>query len=261
MTSTKIAAVIPARMGSSRFPGKPLLEIAGLPMVEHVRRRALMSGTFSDVVVATCDAEIQQAIEGFGGRVIMTKASHPGATDRVAEAVSHLSCTHVVNVQGDEVLVLPEDLRTITQTIAAAPDAPAWNAIAPIASAKELADRSIVKCIASCGNRILYCSRDFSRLPFKNQGFDPVHIILGLVAFRRDFLTTFCQLPRTAAETLESIDQNRIIEHDHDLRGILLSRGYPGINEPREAEQVNRLLKEDELQQAVLQQLLAIKAA
>ncbi|MDP3768387.1 MAG: NTP transferase domain-containing protein, partial [Dehalococcoidia bacterium] len=110
MATTKIAAIIPARMASSRFPGKPLLDVRGLPMVEHVRRRAELCGRFSDVVVATCDWEIAAAVERFGGRCVMTSASHPGATDRVAEAAAALDCTHVVNVQGDELLILPEDL-------------------------------------------------------------------------------------------------------------------------------------------------------
>ena len=106
----RVAAIIPARMASSRLPGKPLLDIAGLPMIEHVRRRARRCRRFVEVVVATCDQEIAQAVKRYGGDVIMTSATHPAASDRVAEAMRHLDCTHVVNVQGDEILVLPEDL-------------------------------------------------------------------------------------------------------------------------------------------------------
>ena len=103
MTDIKIAAVIPARMASIRFPGKPLIEIQGLPMIEHVRRRALLCGGFSEVLVATCDTEILEAVETFGGRVIMTSKEHIMASDRVAEAALNLDCTHVINVQGDEI--------------------------------------------------------------------------------------------------------------------------------------------------------------
>ncbi len=102
VASVRIAAVIPARMRSSRFPGKALLSVRGLPMIEHVRRRTLLSGVFSEVVVATCDREIADVIVGYGGRVIMPAPTHPGALGRVAEAIEQLEATHVVNVQGDE---------------------------------------------------------------------------------------------------------------------------------------------------------------
>ena len=110
MTSIKIAAIIPARMASTRHPGKPLIEIQDLPMIEHVRRRALLCGGFSEVVVATCDTEIVEVVETFGGKIIMTSKEHIMASDRVAEAARNLDCTHVINVQGDEILVRPDDL-------------------------------------------------------------------------------------------------------------------------------------------------------
>ena len=97
-------------MASNRYPGKPLIKIENLPMIEHVRRRTLMCEEFSDVVVATCDLEIQKTVEAFSGDVIMTSNDHIMASDRVAEAVEHLDCTHVINVQGDEILILPEVL-------------------------------------------------------------------------------------------------------------------------------------------------------
>ncbi len=103
MNKVEIVAIIPTRMDSSRYPGKPLIEIEGLPMIEHVRRRALLCSGFSHVVVATCDPVIRKTVEKFGGTVIMTSNKHIMASDRVAEATEHLDCTHVVNVQGDEI--------------------------------------------------------------------------------------------------------------------------------------------------------------
>ena len=140
MSQVKVAAVIPARMGSTRYPGKPLIEIEGLPMVEHVRRRVLLSDVFSDVVVATCDNVIKESIEGFGGTVIMTSEQHIMASDRVAEAVKVLDCTHVVNVQGDEILVLPDDLSTMASVIKENPDVEYWNATAPVEIEAEIND-------------------------------------------------------------------------------------------------------------------------
>src|SRR5688572_2197960 len=125
----RAAAIIPARMGSTRFPGKPLLDFRGVPMVEHVRRRAVLAGVFSDVVVATCDEPIAEAVKKYGGRVIMTADTHVAATDRVAEAMQHIDCTHVVNLQGDEILVLPEDLSRLVKTIESRSGVSAFNAI------------------------------------------------------------------------------------------------------------------------------------
>ena len=253
----RVVAIIPARMASSRLPGKPLLEIAGLPMVEHVRRRALLCRRFAEVVVATCDREIAQTVEGFGGRVLMTAPTHPAATDRVAEAMQHLTCTHVVNVQGDEPLVLPGDLARFVDAIMSAPEVPAWNAVAPLEEPGELSDPSVVKCAVSGSGRVLFCSRDFSRLPLAaGERFAPLRRIVGILGYRRDFLARYGRLARTPLEQAEGIDQSRILEHDIELRGVEFSRGYPGINEPREVALVERMFEEDSAQQAIVQELL-----
>lgn len=258
MKPTRVAAVIPARMASSRFPGKPLLKVHGFPMVEHVRRRALLCGRFSDVVVATCDREIQETVLGYGGKVVMTSPDHPAATDRVAEAVQSLDCTHVVNVQGDEILVLPEDLKRMVRAIEENPSAPAWNAVATLEEIGELADPSVVKCVVSSSGRILLCSRNFSALGKKlKTPWNPIRRILGILAYRRDFLERYLTLKRTPLETAESIDQSRIIEHDVPLLSVPFIRGYVGINEQREVDVVQACLNEDPHQRAVLQELLA----
>lgn len=254
----RVAAVIPARMASSRFPGKPLLNIRGLPMIEHVRRRALLCARFSEVAVATCDKEISQAVEGYGGRCIMTAATHPGASDRVAEAARSLDCTHVVNVQGDEILVLPEELEKLVRAIEKEPDVPVWNAVAPITSAEELADRCVVKAAVSLSGRIMFCARDFSSLAGKlGPGFEPMRRILGILAFTREFLERYGSLPRTPLEKAEGIDESRTLEHDFMLRGVDFRKGYPGINEPRELELVERCFAEDPAQQALLRRILS----
>jgi len=260
MSDVRVTAIIPARMGSTRFPGKPLLQVHGLPMVEHVRRRALLCHGFSDVVVATCDEEIRRAVEGFGGRVVWTKATHPGATDRVAEAASMIDCTHVVNVQGDEILVLPEDLDRMVLAIQSRPQGPAWNALAPVESSADLAARSIVKCVVSNSSRVLYCSRDFSRLPVRSP-YDPVRVILGILAYERGFLLRLSGLSRTPGELAESIDQNRIVEHDVELWGVSFSKAYPGINEPAEVSIVERILDQDARQKEILEQIIRPAAA
>jgi 3-deoxy-manno-octulosonate cytidylyltransferase (CMP-KDO synthetase) len=246
--------VIPARMGSSRFPGKSLLVVRGLPMVEHVRRRAVLSGAFSEVVVATCDREIADAVEGYGGRVLMTSASHPGALDRVAEAMRQLDCTHVVNVQGDEILVLPSDLRRVVEAVQREPAVEAWNAAAKLEHSDELGDPSIVKLLVSRTGRVLFCTRRYERAPDDPSG-EAVYKSIGIMAFTRAFLERFVRLPRTPLERSGGMDQLRIVEHDLTLRTVLLARGYPTINEPREVALVEASLATDHEQQAVLEQL------
>ena len=257
METVRVAAIIPARMASSRFPGKPLLELHGLPMIEHVRRRALLCRDFSEVVVATCDLEIARVVEGYGGRCVMTSPAHNAATDRVAEAARRLSCTHVVNVQGDEVLVLPADLEKFVEAITAEPSIPAWNALARIGHPSELGDRSVVKCVISVSGRILFCSREFSALARVCDGdHEPIRKILGILGYRRDFLERYSTLVRTPLEEAESIDQSRVLEHDVILKGVEFNAGYPGINEPREVAVVEQNFDGDPAQHAVLQEIL-----
>jgi len=255
MKEVKVAAIIPARMASSRYPGKPLIEIEGLPMIEHVRRRTIMCPGFSDVVVATCDKEIFDVVKGYNGNVMMTSEDHIMATDRVAEAAETLDCSHVVNVQGDEILILPDDLSMMVETITSYPENSYWNAISKIENDKELADSSIVKCIITTQKKIMYCSRDFSSL-YLNSSFEPVRKVLGILGYTRDSLLSYASLPRTPLETSQSIDQSRIIENDFDLFSVLFSDGYPGINEPREAEVVKEILRTNRKQKEVLKQIL-----
>ena len=161
MNEVQIAAIIPARMASSRYPGKPLIEIEGLPMIEHVRRRALMCKEFSDVLVATCDLEIQDAVESFGGTVVMTADTHEVATERIVEAVQSVDCTHVVNVQGDEILILPSDLRLMVDAIEDQPDGDVWNAVGKVTSINDLKDPAIVNSAVTKDGFIIFFSRDF----------------------------------------------------------------------------------------------------
>lgn len=257
MSLVRIAAIIPARMNSRRFPGKPLVPVQGLPMIEHVRRRAQMCRGFSEVWVATCDRQVAEAVEADGGQVVMTSPEHPAATDRVAEAATGLNCTHVVNIQGDEILVLPSDLDRMVAAIRKNPDGPAWNATAGLGSGDQLADPSVVKCVLSRGGRILFCSRDFSRLPLESKnGWEPVGQILGILGYRKDFLARYPSLPRTPLECAESIDQSRILEHDLPLYAVPFSFGYPGINAPGDLQAVLRYLEQEGLQQNILQEML-----
>ena len=257
MKKVKIAAIIPARIASTRYPGKPLIEIHGLPMIEHVRRRVLLCEGFSDVVVATCDTEIQETVENFKGRVVMTSKNHIMASDRVAEVALNLDCTHVINVQGDEILVMPDDLSNMVESIHANPDGQYWNAIARIEKPTELSDTAIVKCVISTTGRILYCARDFSHLNL-NTTFEPVRKILGVLGYTRESLFAFSRLNRTPLETTQSIDQSRIIEHEIPLLAVPFEKGYPGINDSREEQMVRKIFQTDPMQRSILKEISSL---
>ena len=253
----RMAAVIPARMGSSRFPGKALLSVRGLPMIEHVRRRTVLSGVFSDVVVATCDQEIAQVVTRYGGRVLMTSPDHPGALDRVAEAMRSLECTHVMNVQGDEILVMPDDLRRMVDVVTRQPEILAWNAASTLEAAWELSDPSIVKLFISKTGRVLFCARRWPEETFAEPSRTAIVKSIGMMVFAPSFLNQFVGLPRTPLEQATGMDQLRILEHDLVLHTVVFQHGYPTINEPREVAMVEACLSNDPRQQAVLDDVLA----
>jgi 3-deoxy-manno-octulosonate cytidylyltransferase (CMP-KDO synthetase) len=252
----KIVAVIPAHLASVRFPRKILFPIHGLPMIEHVRRRALLSGEISELFVATCDDEIAQTVRGFGGKVVMTANTHTNGTTRVAEAIRGIDCSHVMLLQGDEPLLLPRHLDVFAQAIAAEPALDAWNATGPIEQPDELDRHSFVKCAVSKTGRVLYC---FRRSPGystfeKQQTF--VRKILGIIAYRRDFLLELTKLPPATIEQAEFIEQMRILENGFELRSVPVEPSLPSINEPHEADVVVNYLHDNSEQRELLVRIL-----
>ena len=252
----KIVAVIPAHLASVRFPGKILFQFHGLPMIEHVRRRALLSKAVSEVYVATCDEEIAATIRGFGGKVIMTANTHTNGTTRVAEAVKNIDCTHVMLLQGDEPLLLPRHIDSFASAMESDLNGNAWNATGPIEHEEELDRNSFVKCVVGLNDRILYC---FRRTPCYSsydvqQTF--VRKILGIIAYRKEFLLQRTELPALAIEQAEFIEQMRIIEHGYTIRSVQVSPSLPSVNEPSEADIVLDYIQHNDEQRALLELVL-----
>jgi 3-deoxy-manno-octulosonate cytidylyltransferase (CMP-KDO synthetase) len=256
-SALKIVAVIPAHLASVRFPRKILFPIHGLPMIEHVRRRALLSSKISDLFVATCDDEIARTVIGFGGKVIMTANTHTNGTTRVAEAVEKIDCSHVMLLQGDEPLLLPRHIDVFAEAIAATPSLDAWNATGPIEQPDELDRHSFVKCAVSKTGRVLYC---FRRSPgysvFKTQQ-TFVRKILGIIAYRRDFVLELTKLPPATIEQAEFIEQMRIIENGFGLQSVPVEPSLPSINEPEEANVVLKHLRDNSEQRSLLEKVLS----
>jgi 3-deoxy-manno-octulosonate cytidylyltransferase (CMP-KDO synthetase) len=253
----KIVAIIPARLKSTRFPNKILLPINGLPMIEHVRRRALMCPSLAEVIVATCDREIADVVQANGGRVIMTDDSHLNGTTRVAEAASQVDCSHVLLLQGDEPLLLPRHVEALTKAIAAEAEVNAWNLIGALDSKDELDRHSFVKCAIALPHQVLYCFRrspNFSDFATQ-QNF--VRKMLGIIAYQKDFLLALTSLPATPIENAESIEQMRILENGFSLSYVEVEPTLPSINEPHELQLVIDLLLKDKEQKNLLHLTLA----
>ena len=253
----KIIAVIPAHLASIRFPNKILYKFHGLPMIEHVRRRALMSLLIKDVYVATCDKKIADTVEQFGGKVIITSNKHKNGTTRVAEALAGIDCTHVVLLQGDEPLLLPRHIDKIAKEIKEDPDTVAWNATSPIEKNEELDRNSFVKCLVSELGYILYC---FRRSPCYSdfevqQKF--TRKILGIIAYKKEFLMHLTSLEESPIEKAEYIEQMRIIENNYKLKSVNMNTSLPSVNEPNEALIVLNYIEKSLEQKQILKKILA----
>lgn len=254
----RIAAIIPARLASTRFPNKPLVEVEGLPMIEHVRRRALLCQGFDEVIVATCDADIANVVKKFGGRVVMTSNTHRVATERLVEAMASLNCTHVVNVQGDEMLVLPSDLDRMVAAIHRNPQASIWNAVAPVEDAAELKDASWVKCVLTQNGQVFFCGRDMSYAKTADDGWEPIYKVIGILAYARPFLENFANLSPTPLEKRESVEQLRFLEHGYSIEAVRFEKGYVGVNVPQEMDIVRKAFREDRRQREILKKNLEL---
>ena len=252
----KFIAVIPAHLASVRFPNKILFDFFGLPMIEHVRRRALLSGYLSEVYVATCDKVIADTVSSYDGKVIMTSNKHQNGTSRVAEAVLPYDCSHVLLLQGDEPLLLPRHIDTMIKSIKENQNIDAWNATGEIKTEDELNSHSFVKCAVMKNNNILHCFRRtpyFSNLDIQQRF---VRKILGIVAYRKDFLLHLSKLTETLIESTEYIEQMRIIENGYELHSVAVDPSLPSVNEPHETDIILDFVKNNAEQKTILEKII-----
>ncbi len=250
----KIVAIIPARMGSSRFPGKPLAPILDRPMIEHVYRRTRLCRTLDDVFVATCDDEIYQSVEAFGGKAIMTSASHERASDRVAEAAADMDSDVIVMVQGDEPMTVPEMIdESIAPFVSGNSKVACVNLTTRIISRQEFEDPNSIKVVMDRDGYALYMSRepiptlhlqDFDRIPAFKQ--------VCIIPFTAAALQEFIRLDPTPLDVAESIDMMRFIEHGRRVKMIETSHSTHAVDNPADLELVQELLIKDPLTQKYL---------
>lgn len=236
----KTVAVIPARYASSRFPGKPLVDIAGKTMIEHVYRRTQLAHSISETWVATDDERIRDAVLAFGGRCVMTRSDHPSGTDRIAEAVSQLDVDVIVNVQGDEPLIDPEEIEAVVAPFARHPEVVMTTAATPIRDPRDVMDPGVVKVVLDQRGFALYFSR--LPIPYYRSG-EPGEYLrhLGLYAYRKEFLLTYASLSPTPLEQSERLEQLRVLEHGHRIMVVRTPNNAVAVDTPEDLERVRAL--------------------
>jgi len=236
--------ILPARWGSSRFPGKPLHLIAGKPLIQHVWERCRQCSGLDELFVATDDDRIFAAVQGFGGRAVMTSPDHPTGTDRIAEALRALpEATHIINIQGDEPLIDPALIDELAATMAAEPALDMATAANPIDPADPaVADPNVVKVVTTLDGRALYFSR--SPLPFFRNPVEGLSVLRhkGIYAYRRCFLERFVTWPPSPLERAESLEQLRALENGASIKVIATHDTSPGVDTPAQALEIERLL-------------------
>lgn len=246
--ATRIVVGIPARMGSTRFPGKPLAKILGLPMIEHVYRRTAMCKLVDMVFVATCDEEIRSAVEGFGGNVVMTSPEHQRASDRIAEATEGLEADIVVMVQGDEPMVVPEMIDAAVAPMLENPSIQCVNLAKRISNEEEYHDPNTIKVVMDHRGEALYFSREpIPTSKVSDFGNIPVFKQVCIIPFRRDFLLRYARLEPTALEQAESVDMLRILEHGHGVRLVETDVESHAVDTPADLVMVESLMTQDQL--------------
>lgn len=257
MPKKKVAVVIPARMASSRFPGKPIAKILDLPMIEHVRRRACLSSTVDDVYVATCDDEIFKAVTRHGGHALMTANTHERCTDRVEEAAKALEHDIIVIIQGDEPLFEPVVLEILLEPMQNDDNSYCTNLLSVIRDDEDVSDIDNVKAVLDKKGFIMYFSR--SPIPYlRVRNNCPMYRQTGISAFTKAFLNLYSSLPPTPLEIAESVDFLRILEHGYSIRGVIHMRKTVGVERESDIEIVEKILKEDILQHRIYQRILEL---
>jgi 3-deoxy-D-manno-octulosonate cytidylyltransferase len=235
----RCAIVIPARMASTRFPGKPLCDLRGKPMVQWVFEAAQKSGVGEEIVIATPDQEIFQAAESFGAKAVMTRLDHPSGTDRLAEVAQTVVADFYVNVQGDEPLIDPATIRACAQPLIDDPKVEMASVWSPC-PVDEIENPAVVKVVTGVNGDALYFSR--YAIPYPRNARSLVKKHVGIYTYRRGVLQQFSGWPPSPLELTESLEQLRFLENGVRIRMAEGKGSALAVDTPEQAEEVRRLL-------------------
>lgn len=235
--------VIPARYASVRFPGKPLADLGGKPLVEHVYRRGRMARTLDRLLVATDDERILRAVQDFGGEAVLTSPEHATGTDRLAEVARGHTADLYVNIQGDEPLVDSRDIDALVECLRSEPEVEMATLRRIIEEERDLSSPHVVKVVADASGRALYFSR--SPIPYRREDTGVgVYRHLGLYGYRRDLLLEFARTPSGGLERAEGLEQLRVLEMGRRIRVLDACGVSIGVDVPEDLERVRALLND-----------------
>jgi 3-deoxy-manno-octulosonate cytidylyltransferase (CMP-KDO synthetase) len=245
MSDPKVIVVIPSRYASTRLPGKPLVPLAGKPMVQHVYERAKRAQTVHRVIVATDDQRIMDAVTAFGGEARMTRSDHRTGTERIAEVAAHEPGDVFVNVQGDEPLIDPVAIDTAVGALLEEPQAQISTVATPIRHAGDILDPNVVKTVLDFDGNALYFSR--APIPWIRDTQQKVHVKywkhLGLYVFQREALLEFPTLPQGELERIEQLEQLRWLENGWKIRVAEVAHDAVSVDVPEDVARVEKLMQ------------------
>ena len=243
--AAEIIIVIPARYGSTRLPGKPLVPLAGTPMIQRVYERAKLSKLATRVIVATDDERIVKAVDGFGGEARMTRPDHRTGTERVAEVAAHMDGQVFVNVQGDEPLLNPEVVDAAIAALLEEPPASIATVATPIRLPADIMDPNVVKTVLDFDDNALYFSR--APIPWVRDSAGKIEVQhlkhLGLYVFQRDALLEYPTLPQGTLEKIEQLEQLRWLENGWKIRVAEVEHDSVSVDVPEDVARVEKLLQ------------------
>ncbi len=248
-----IISIIPARMGSSRFPGKPMAQICNMPMIGHVYKRVKMSKTLNEVYVATCDKEIYDYIESIGGKAVMTSDCHERCSDRCAEAMlkieesTGVKCDIMVMVQGDEPLTFPQMIDESIEPMLKDSSIKITNLMADLPTIADFENPNEVKVVVDKNSNALYFSRE--PIPSRKKGVldVPMKKQVCVIPFKRDFLLEYNQMEPTPLEIIESVDMMRILENGSSVKMIPTEFITKAVDTKEDLAVVEKMMQNDEL--------------
>ena len=231
----KVVGIIPARYASSRFPGKPLVDIGGKTMIQRVYEQALKAN-LHDVIVATDDVRIETSVKQFGGKVMMTSSAHSNGTERIAEVAEHVDADVIINIQGDEPFIQPEQINLLAACFA--DEAVQIATLAKLQhNADDFAKSSIVKVVFDHYFNALYFSR--SAIPFyRNESSHAFHKHIGIYAFRKAVLLEVVKLSESSLEAAELLEQLRWLQHGYKIKVVPTELESISIDVPEDLERI-----------------------
>ena len=247
-----IGIVIPARLDSERLPGKVLKDFLGMPMIEHVWRRAQLTNPLLETVIAADSSEIKKTAEKFGANCILTSKDHKNGLSRVGEVANVLRWDHYIVLQADEILIEPESLNLLARTTLSNSKYQFFNLITKLEKLEEIGDVNIVKCITREDNSIITMARKSNSTAPELQQMEYTNKICGVYSCSKNLLNELVNTPRQRIERSESIEQMRVIEIGQDILGVSINKNFPSVNTTNEAVLVLNLLQTNNTQISIL---------